>query len=160
RSEATPYSSPGEQGSVDDQLHWTKVVGLLRDHLVRQAEIDPAVLQIFDQLCRNAEAFERPTLKSPQPMADIVRGESFQINHIALLESLQRTYPDAGWDLHKVRLKVADLGRDASRVEEGLAKQGVMLFGARRSTKGMASVKQVEHSLKVGELAEIERTRG
>src|SRR5262245_720969 len=71
RSEATPYSSPGEQGSVDDQLHWTKVVGLLRDHLVRQAEIDPAVLQIFDQLCRNAEAFERPTLKSPQPMADI-----------------------------------------------------------------------------------------
>src|SRR5262245_21318899 len=67
RSEAAAYTILGEQGSVDNQLHWTKVVDLLRDHLVRQADIDPAVLQIFDQLCRNAEAFERPSMKSAQP---------------------------------------------------------------------------------------------
>jgi len=65
-------------------------------------------------------------------MPDIVRGESFQINHGPLLKSLQEAYPASRWDINKLRLKIADLARDAVRVEESLAGDGILLFEANR----------------------------
>jgi len=69
---------------------------------------------------------------------DIVRGESFQINHGPLLKSLQETYPASRWDINKLRLKIADLGRDAIRVEESLAGDGILLFEANRRSVAVA----------------------
>jgi hypothetical protein len=64
----------------------------LRERLLQQANVDPLVLQVFDQLCRNAEAFERCHGDGGDAMPDIIRGESFQINQVALLQSLQKNY--------------------------------------------------------------------
>jgi len=52
-----------------------------------------------------------------------------------LLQSLQRTYPEDWWDLRKLRLKIADLVRDALRVQEVLASDDLVLFGRNRETK-------------------------
>ena len=68
-------------------------------------------------------------------MPDIIRGESFQINQVALLQSLQKNYPAAGWDINKLRLKIADLGRDAARIEKILAGDGIVLFEASRRSR-------------------------
>jgi hypothetical protein len=143
-SRLVPHGAFDAHESVDDELHWTRVVMLLRKRLVDQPNVDPAVLQVFDQLARNVDAFERCRSNDDNPEADIVRGESFQINHAPLLASLQRSYPEAGWDLRKLRLKIADLGRDASRVEQALAEDGVMLFGTKRETKAPGEAKKIE----------------
>jgi hypothetical protein len=129
---------------IDEQLHWTKIVKLLRDHLEQQEHIDPAVLRVFDQLCRNAAAFECSSNTDRELTQDIVRGETFQINHLPLLQSLQRTYPEDGWDLQKLRLKIADLVRDALRVQEVLASAGMAVFGRNRETIVTAE-KKLEH---------------
>jgi len=82
---------------------------------------------------------------------DIVRGETFQINHPPLLQSLQRTYPEDGWDLRKLRLKIADLVRDALRVQEVLASDDLVLFGRNRETK-VGAEKNSNRGLKVSHL--------
>jgi hypothetical protein len=143
-SRLVPHGAFDAHESVEDELHWTKVVVLLRKRLVDQPNLDPAVLQVFDQLARNVDASERCRSNEGGAAADIVRGESFQINHAPLLASLQRSYPDAGWDLRKLRLKIADLGRDASRVEQALADDGVVLFGTKRATKAFAEATKIE----------------
>jgi len=139
-----PHGAVDVHECIDDELHWTRVVVLLRNRLIDQPNVDPAVLQVFDQLARNVDAFERCSSNDGNTATDIVRGESFQINHAPLLASLQRSYPDAGWDLRKLRLKIADLGRDASRVEQGLADDGVVLFGTKRGMRAFAEVKKIE----------------
>jgi hypothetical protein len=96
------------------------------------------------RLARNVDAFERCRSNDADVAPDIVRGESFQINHAPLLASLQRSYPEAGWDLPKLRLKIADLGRDAARVEQALAGDGVVLFGTKRGAKALAQGKKTE----------------
>jgi hypothetical protein len=144
RSTIGADSSEGEQIWIDEQLHWTKVVRLLRERLAQQPTLDAGVLQVFDQLCRNAAAFERCSVDDGESIPDIVRGESFQINHGPLLESLKQAYPDAGWDVQKLRLKISDLGRDALRIEEALAKSGVVLFAAVRRGKSPPDAKKVE----------------
>ena len=140
-----PRAAPDEGADghigIDEQLHWTKIVKLLRDHLEQQEHMDPAVLRVFDQLCRNAAAFECSSNTDRELTQDIVRGETFQINHLPLLQSLQRTYPDDEWDLQKLRLKIADLVRDALRVQEVLASSGLVLFGRNRETKVSAKKK-------------------
>jgi hypothetical protein len=132
---ANPDVGADAHAWIDEQLHWTKVVKLLRDHLEQQEHIDPAVLQVFDQLCQNAAAFECSSNTDCKLTQDIVRGETFQINHLPLLQSLQRTYPEDGWDLRKLRLKIADLVRDALRIQEILASAGIVVFGRNRETK-------------------------
>jgi hypothetical protein len=139
-----PDGAVDGHGSIDDEMHWTRVVALLRQRLIDAPNVDPAVLQVFDQLARNVDAFERCRSNEADAASDIVRGESFQINHAPLLASLQRNYPDDGWDLRKLRLKIADLGRDAARVEQALAGDGVVLFGVKRGAKGLAEGKQTE----------------
>ena len=138
---ADPDGAADGHAWIDEQLHWTKIVKLLRDHLEQQDHIDPAVLRVFDQLCRNAAAFECSSNTDGELTQDIVRGETFQINHLPLLQSLQRTYPEDGWDLKKLRLKIADLVRDALRVQEMLASAGMVVFGRNRETKVSAEKK-------------------
>jgi hypothetical protein len=99
---------------------------------------------VFDQLCQNAAAFECSSNTDRELTQDIVRGETFQINHLPLLQSLQRTYPEDGWDLRKLRLKIADLVRDALRAQEMLASTGMVVFGKDRETKVSAETK-LEH---------------
>src|SRR5262249_32860236 len=141
RPRANPDEGADGHTWIDEQLHWTKIVKLLRDHLEQQEHIDPAVLRLFDQLCRNAAAFECSSSTDRELTQDIVRGETFQINHLPLLQSLQRTYPEDGWDLQKLRLKIADLVRDALRVQEVLASAGMVMFGRNRETKVSAEKK-------------------
>ena len=135
RAGAATYSIVGEQSWAEDRWHWTRIAALLREQLLQQANVDPLVLQVFDQLCRNAEAFEHCHGNSGDAMPDIIRGESFQINQVALLQSLQKNYPAAGWDINKLRLKIADLGRDAARIEKILAGDGIVLFEASRRSR-------------------------
>jgi hypothetical protein len=158
RAGVAPYSSLGEQSSLEDRWHWTRVAVLLRDRLAQQPNLDPLVLQVFDQLCLNADAFERSHPNNGDGMPDIIRGESFQINHVPLLKSLQENYPAAGWDISKLRLKIADLGRDAARVAESLAGEGILLFEASRRSRGSAHKHDTKDDLQ--DQAEADPIRG
>jgi hypothetical protein len=161
RAGMVPHSSPGEQDWAEDQWHWTRVAALLRERLAQQPNVDPLVLQVFDQLCHNADAFERCQAQNSDAIPDIVRGESFQINHGPLLVSLQKSHPASAWDIKKLRLKIADLGRDAARVEESLASNGILLFEANRHSKGsLQSPGEREPERRQHDRAELDPTRG
>ncbi len=136
RATIAVFGAAGEQKWAEDRWHWTRAAALLRERLAQQPNTDPLVLQVFDQLCRNADAFEHGHLGDAGATPDIVRGQSFQINHGPLLKSLQENYPAAGWDINKLRLKIADLGRDAARIEESLAGNGILLFESNRRFPG------------------------
>jgi hypothetical protein len=160
RAGVAPYMSLGEQSSLEDRWHWMRVAALLRERLAQQPNVDPLVLQVFDQLCQNADAFERSHPANSDGMPDIIRGESFQINHLPLLKSLQDNYPAAGWDTNKLRLKIADLGRDAARVAEGLAGDGILLFEASRRSRGSSHKGQHDTKNDPHDQAEADPIRG
>jgi len=156
-----PYSAASELKWAEDRWHWTRAAALLREQLAQQSNIDPLVLQVFDQLCRNADAFERAHLIDGDDIPDIVRGESFQINHGPLLKSLQETYPASRWDINKLRLKIADLGRDAIRVEESLAGDGILLFEANRhSVAGAGAQARGRREEELHDQGEVDPQRG
>lgn len=99
---------------VESNLYWGTVFKSLRTYIAELPDADDLELKVLDQLgelaIRGATDFR---------IEEIFRGEN-QIAHQALLEELQKRFPDPRWNIKAVRRLVEKLKRHAKRYRAAL----------------------------------------
>lgn len=98
---------------IENNALAAKIHRILRNRLANHPAFDPLSLQIFDQLTTDAKLFDAwahdPTNASP--VDEVFRGEQGQVDAKRLLASLQKEYPEQGWNIDLLRTKLARLCR-------------------------------------------------